>query len=191
MVTQPAYIANLKKYARARVGDETDIDASVADLHNESDRGAIILASTSIEDMLEYEIFKRLPGLFKDDAMRRKIFESDGLLASFSKKIEMAYALGIIDGDYKKKIDLIREIRNACAHSRKPLAMDKEVLQEPCRIIISDFIDDIKDKEPKTIRMAFICKCAIICHYIATGEKIEGTEAQLKHFAKIQKDLNI
>lgn len=188
MVTQPAYILNLKNYAKARYGDSDAAKESAADLTSESDRGAIILASTSIEDMLEYEILKRLPGLKDDDSTRKRLFENDGLIASFSKKTEMAYALGIIDKDYKKKIDLIREIRNACAHSRLPLSMDKKVLRDACERAIIDMLPSLTNKESPTIRRAFVVKCMLICHYIISGEKLEGPEAQLRHYARLLED---
>lgn len=191
MVTQPAYIANLKDYARRRSGDSTagvSMEEVIAEFSNESDRGAIILASTSIEDMMEHKILAQLPGLKDDEATRKRMFEQDGQLASFSKKTEMAYAMGIIDKDYRKKIDLVREIRNACAHSRLPLSMDKKVLRDPCEVVISDFINDLKDRKPRTIRTAFVAKCAFISHYVATGEKLEGVEAHLQHFAELLKN---
>jgi hypothetical protein len=187
MVTQPAYIRNLKEYARRRMKNLEIEGAELrADYSAESDRGAIILVATSIEDALELQITKRLPGLHKDEAARKKMFEHDGLISSFSKRIEMAYALGIIDSDYRKKIDLVREIRNACAHSRFPLSLDKKVLQDACRALMADMWPDLMDHEPRTIRMAFIVKCTFIAYYILTGAKIEGFEAQIEHFQKLQ-----
>jgi DNA-binding MltR family transcriptional regulator len=132
MVTQPAYIANLKAYARARFGEPNQsdhfVDDMVADLSNESDRGAIILAATSVEDTLERAILGRMPVLFQDETARKRVFENEGIVGTFSKKLEIAYALGLIDAETRKQIDLIREIRNCCAHARKPLSMDKDVL---------------------------------------------------------------
>jgi hypothetical protein len=191
MVEQPAYIQNLKKYAKIRLGGNdagVNVDDVVRDLQDESDRGAIILAATGIEDMLEFEILKRLPNLEHDEPTRKRMFEQDGQLSSFSKKIEMAYAMGIIDKDYRKKIDLVREIRNACAHARMPLSLAKSVLRIPCEVVISDMLEDLIDHEPATIRNAFVAKSAFISHYIATGEKLEGMEAHLRHWASLDED---
>jgi hypothetical protein len=89
MVTQPAYISNLKSYARARLSNNDDVNDSITDFSTESDRGAILLAATGIEDMLEYEILNRLPGLGNHEPARKRMFEQDGQVASFSKKIEI------------------------------------------------------------------------------------------------------
>jgi hypothetical protein len=189
MVTQPAYISNLKSYARAKLSNNDDVEDSIADFSNESDRGAILLAATGIEDMLEYEILNRFPGLENDEPARKRMFEQDGQIASFSKKIEMAYALGIIDRDYRKKIDVIREIRNACAHSRKPLSLQQSVLRAACEAVISDMLPGLANREPNTIRIAFIAKCGFINHYIATGEKLESAPAILKYLEMLRGEL--
>jgi len=55
----------------------------------------------------------------------------------------MAYAMGIIDKAYRKKIDLIREIRNACAHARFPLSMEKQVLRDACKALLAATWNDL------------------------------------------------
>lgn len=187
MVSQPAYIANLKEYARRQLKDfKTESAELVADYTNESDRGAIILAATHVEDVLELQIVNRLPVLAEDETARKKMFEHDGILSSFSKKIEMAYAMGIVDKAYRKKIDLIREIRNACAHARFPLSMEKQVLQDACKALLTATWDNLPNYEPSTLRNAFLLECTFIGHFILTGEKIESHEAQARHYHKLR-----
>ncbi|PAP97809.1 hypothetical protein CIT25_35065 [Mesorhizobium mediterraneum] len=69
MVSQAAYLTNLKSYAKLRFRGDDDEDArrAVRDLDNESDRGAIILAATNVEDMLELRILEKLPTLQVDE----------------------------------------------------------------------------------------------------------------------------
>jgi hypothetical protein len=187
MVTQPGYIERLKEYSRRRVKDAKAEGAElIADYSAESDRGAIILAATSLEDIIETMIKQKLPGLKDDESTARKLFERDGAIASFSRKIEMAYALGIIDKEYKKRIDIIREIRNACAHSRFPLSLEKEVLRNAIKALLKATWNDLKDHASLTVRLAFVVECAFIGHYVTTGEKIEGVEAHLKHYAALK-----
>jgi hypothetical protein len=186
MAEEPAYIRNLKNYAKERHTSGEDIDASVADLHAESDRGAIILAATSVEDVLEMVIAQKLPGIIGDESARKRLFENDGQIATFSKKIWMAYALGIVDKEYRKKLDIIREIRNACAHCRKPLTMENPHLLAACSEVMSDMISDLKDHIPLTLRNAFPAKLAFVRHYIVSGQKIEGKAAQLAHLDELE-----
>ncbi|ESX87004.1 hypothetical protein [Mesorhizobium sp. LNJC405B00] len=189
MVSQAAYLANLKSYAKRRFDGEDDEDSrrAVRDLDNESDRGAIILAATNVEDMLELRILEKLPALRVDETARKSVFEQDGPVSTFSRKILMAYSMGIIDKPYRKLIDLVREIRNACAHSRQPISLEVPELQEACKVVISDIWPDIKDHDPKTIRMAFVMKCTFIQHYVLHGEKLEGKEAHLAHWEQLKR----
>jgi len=188
MVTQPAYLKNLKAYARSRPEGDDDVDKAVQDYSDESDRGAIILAATYVEDMLELKIMLYMPGLHNDEPTRRRMFEGDGQIATFSRKTELAYALGIIDDDYRKKIDLIREIRNACAHSRKPLSMKTEVLRTACEVVVRDILPIFEPDKPLLLRNAFVGRCLFIAHYITTGEKIDSGEAALAHFKKLVRE---
>jgi hypothetical protein len=48
----------------------------------------------------------------------------DAPLATFSAKIRLAYALSIFGSSTRDDLDTIREIRNAFAHSTRPLASD-------------------------------------------------------------------
>lgn len=63
--------------------------------------------------------------------------------------------------------------------------MKQSALRDACEVVMADFIAEIKDKEPKTLRNAFVAKCMFVSHYIGTGEKIEGMAAQVKHFGKL------
>ncbi len=77
-----------------------------------------------------------------------------------------------------KRIDLVREIRNACAYSRQPISLQIPALTLG-EVIIKDMIPHLKNQEPKTIRDAFLIDCAFVSHYVLTGEKsIEDYQAK-------------
>src|SRR4051812_17433244 len=98
MVTQPGYLKNLKTYSRRQLGDSgIGPTLAVSHLQGESDRGAVILSATSIEDLLEWAILARLPNLLRDVASRDSVFGQNGSLGTFSSKVTMAYAMAIID----------------------------------------------------------------------------------------------
>jgi len=185
MVSQPAYLANLKAYAKFRYVTDDHGRNAAEDMVGESDRGAIILAATNVEDMLEWRILQLMPTLRQDEATRKQIFDQDGPIASFSRKTTMAYAMGIIDKPYRKTIDLIREIRNACAHSRHPISLRVPELRAACEVLISDTLHHLKDREPIRVRNAVLIRCAFVGHYVLTGEKIEKYEDQLVHWRKL------
>lgn len=49
--------------------------------------------------------------------VRDKLFTGYGPLASFSAKIDMAFALGLIDAEQRKTLNHVRHIRNVFAHA--------------------------------------------------------------------------
>jgi hypothetical protein len=178
-MSDPAYLADLKQYARAQYGELTDTDAVVADFDNESDRGAIILAATSIEDSLEHALTRWMVALTADADMEAKarIFGPEGIIGTYANKTWIAYALGIINKDARKEIDLVRHIRNACAHSRKPLSLQLPILAAAIKAAIGQkALDQLKDQEPRTLRTAFISHCAALSFYVITGRRLAPLE---------------
>lgn len=90
----------------------------------EGERSSVVLGADRINVALEALIKSSLlPSANKEDSL----FTSDGALASFSRKIEMAYRYGLIDLPFKQALDLVRKLRNDFAH-----AIKVESLQEGC-----------------------------------------------------------
>jgi hypothetical protein len=187
-MAQPAYLKDLKEYTRRQLGGTSATPTmAVAHLANESDRGAVILASTSVEDMLEWAITARLPNLMLDTTARDAMFGSTGSLQTFSSKIAMAYALGVLDKDARRVIDLIREMRNACAHARLPLSFNEAVLRDICRQVVSEMLPYMVDSQsPGGLRHCFVLKCTFLCQYLITGthpnfiEEVRAVQAAAK-----------
>jgi hypothetical protein len=180
VTTQPTYLRNLKQHARELYGPAAGAKAELADLSAESDRGAIILMATTIEDVLEQEIVGRFRNLHDDMPARKKMFEADGILSTFSSKIDMAYAIGLIDKDYRSKIHLIREIRNACAHSRKPLSFKDTVLLKACHALMPEIWPYVEGQPPTVLRFTLYIKCNFIMMYVLTGKRYDTLAAQTR-----------
>ncbi len=82
----------------------------------EGERSSVVLGAERINVALEVLVKGSLhPSSNKTDTL----FTSEGALASFSKKIEMAYRLGLIDLPFKQALDLVRKLRNDFAHAIK------------------------------------------------------------------------
>lgn len=174
-MSQPTYLKNLKAHARRQLGGTGDSPTlAVSNLIGESDRGAVILAATSIEDVLEWAILARLPNLLLDAESRDSVFGHNGSLGTFSSKITMAYAMGVIDKAGRREIDLIREMRNACAHARMPISFEMDVLADIARQVIPELLPHIaKPVDPKWLRHAFVLKCVFLCQYIISGKRAD------------------
>src|SRR5262245_7114939 len=74
-----------------------------------------ILAAVLIEYDLEQLLRSRLK--HKDDKTWAMLVGDNGPLNSFSSKIVMGYALGIYDKGMHSNLNIVRNIRNAFAHS--------------------------------------------------------------------------
>jgi hypothetical protein len=83
-------------------------------LVKESERSAVILGAerlnVSLEDLLK--AFLKPSGNKTDN-----LFSLDGALGTFSRKIEVAYRLGLISGEFRLALDLVRKLRNDFAHA--------------------------------------------------------------------------
>lgn len=93
---------------------------------NESDRGAVLLASAFIEEALEYllrQVFTVISCNASNDnfsAHLDRLLKSgvDAPLGSFSSRITVAFVLGMIDGDCFKALEALRNLRNSYAHRK-------------------------------------------------------------------------
>lgn len=84
-------------------------------LAEESDRAALIIGAVRIDIALERvlkSVMLHHPG-GKDD----NLFDQERPLGTFSAKIDLAFRLGLIDGELEHAIHMVRKIRNDCAHS--------------------------------------------------------------------------
>lgn len=75
-------------------------------------RSSIITATALIDSMLG----KVLEKFLIEDADIDELFSHQGCLGTFSSKIKIAYALGLISKELHDDMNLYRKIRNKCAH---------------------------------------------------------------------------
>jgi Domain of unknown function (DUF4145) len=85
-----------------------------------NDRGAAILIAANFENVLELAIIRRLGVGNRPDS-------------TFGKKIEKAQHLGIIGPQTRHNLDMVREIRNAFAHSMIPITFETAPIAAACR----------------------------------------------------------
>lgn len=106
--------AFVQKQAEARKRVEPGLMKFIVSLAVEGERSAVVLGAERINVSLEalLQSFLR-PSLQKED----ELFEANGALGTFSRKIEMAYRIGLIDLGFKRALDLVRRLRNDFAHA--------------------------------------------------------------------------
>jgi hypothetical protein len=100
-----------------------DLLQFLVSLATEGERSAVVLGAERINVALE-ALLKRflIPPTNKNDGL----FSSEGALATFSRKTEMAHRLGLIDSRFKRALGLVRRLRNDFAHAIKVEKLDSE-----------------------------------------------------------------
>lgn len=90
---------------------ETDLGAGVA--------GRVLLLTSHLEQLCLEALASHMPGL--DKQTEKALFQGLGPLGSFSARISLAKALGLISPKQAHELHKLRKLRNAFAHSRSPL----------------------------------------------------------------------
>jgi len=94
-------------------------------LNKESERGAVLLACSYIEDQLEDIITSFL---IDDTTEYEKLFHGlNAPLGALSSRATMAYCLGLINKSEFAEIDILKKIRNAFAHNYKASFEDQKI----------------------------------------------------------------
>lgn len=83
-------------------------------LSKETDRGIAIIGGEFLSNELEEVLKIKLVG---NNQLKKKLFQSNGPLNTFSSKIKMAYAMGIISKDVYNNLEKLRDIRNCFSHT--------------------------------------------------------------------------
>lgn len=97
-----------------------------------NDRGAALLLAANIENALDVVLFRVLNPATKDE-----MFDQRGPLGTFSSKILMGQALGLFGSETSRNLTNIRHIRNAFAHSKKPITFKTREVKAACDLIVT------------------------------------------------------
>ena len=106
---------NVEEIRKTAVPQLLDFMVSLA---MEGERSAVVLGAERINVGLTL-LLKRFLKPAEKTAEDEALFERDGALATFARKIELAYRLGLTDARFKRSLDLIRKLRNDFAHATR------------------------------------------------------------------------
>jgi hypothetical protein len=122
---------------------------------DDSPRGAAIVAAALVEDFLGGALRSKMIKMGPSD--ERDLFGSSGVLGSFSNKIKLASALGIIRGRTVHDLNVLREIRNAFAHTLLDLNFETPELVTMCKSFhCSIDLPDVNNLTPREIFAACV-----------------------------------
>ena len=126
---------SLRETIERSLGESTQYDE---ELHGVSDRAAAILAAAFFEAKLRTAIacmFARRNGEVADrvDSGERVFANGHDPLRNLSSEIEIGWALGLYDLGDKRRLHIVRRIRNESAHAAKPICFADEPVANWCR----------------------------------------------------------
>jgi len=130
--------------------------------------------------MVEYDLERLLRPRFRrsDDATWLRLTSENGPANSFSQKINLAFAFGIIDEKRRKALIAIKNVRNVFAHSKKLIEFnDPLIVEELSEVKIADrkhartFASMMKERRGllasyRQAKGAFIYLCLILSNYL-------------------------
>lgn len=99
-------------------------------LSTETDRGCALHAASYLDN----ELGVMLASHFVDHAKTHiELLDGTGGLATFSARIAIAFALGLISENVRNDLTLIRKIRNDFGHNPAQIGFDQEAIANRCR----------------------------------------------------------
>lgn len=123
---------------------------ALGEVRAQSDRGAAI-AGTAYLDLLLRATIETL--LRPDKDVRLALFENRGALGDFSSRIHTAFALRLIGGGAYGDLQILRQIRNAFAHSAEAFDFERADVAVLCGSLWFPRHVDFKGKpRPTTAR---------------------------------------
>jgi hypothetical protein len=137
----------------------TALDDANRENDNGTERGTVLVWTSIIDDILR----NSLTLFFADagDNVIRKLLDPSRPLGSFSSRIDLAFALGIIDSTEHRLCHSMRDIRNSFAHG-VGVSLEEESFQQRCVNLYEQLVDGNSKRPPRLLfgtagfRMAII-----------------------------------
>lgn len=139
-----------------------------------------------IDDALSTGLRIKMPNINSNEASR--IFSYDGIAGSFSSRLKLAQAMDLIDRPTRKMIELIREMRNACAHARQETTFSTPEIRDAFVSLMPDQMPDqlkneIRSWPNQQVRDMFCLLCGALCDTVLEKDAYDNAlPRELKHF---------
>ena len=109
---------------------QTVYEVMIADANRESDRGCALVLAANLDNRLQ----ALLESFFIEQpkSKRNAIFKGNGCLSTFSSRIKIAFAVGLLGDDERHDLDIIRDIRNDFAHDESSIGFSTRSVRDRC-----------------------------------------------------------
>lgn len=172
----------------------------IGELEHESDRGCILICTSLLDGLLEETLANYLLLLGKRESVVKELFGSSlAPMHSFSSKTKFAYLFSIIDEWMFDDLNLIRKLRNDCAHQFRSVSFtDEHIMQKTEKLKGADhWVTIFQDKggaapfaEEKE-KNRFIFSALYIHSFLARSTEYEMVKMQLSKTKDKLADSNI
>lgn len=160
----------LKAFARQTATEAEFRDMFAELMQEDNDRACAVLCANILDDTLRDGIYLGLRHLNSDEYAR--LFENDGPLSTFSAKINMAYAMRVIERHDRRNLEIIRDVRNNFAHSLKHMTFQTPEVAAYCRFLKPPQEETVSEG-PRSVYVA-------IALDLASRLRVEAIKRQLR-----------
>ncbi len=101
-------------------------------LQDEPDRGCVLVGAAFLDDVLKSLLELHF---VNDRPVTAKLLRQDGVVGTFGARIELAYALGLVSSAVHDDLNIIRKIRNVCAHRHHPASFHTPEIRDRCEAL--------------------------------------------------------
>ena len=105
---------------------------AMAEVNRQTARGAAIAGTAFLDLLLRAVLEKQMRPRTQ---IQNTLFENRGALQDFSARIQIAYAFKMIGYGAYSDLFILRDIRNAFAHSADPFDFDREDIASMCKAL--------------------------------------------------------
>jgi DNA-binding MltR family transcriptional regulator len=151
----------LRRFIKTRAPDE-ERNLIAKEVMASSPRAGAMVASAFLDEILKALILLHMESL--SDSEIEALFEPERPLASFSSKIKVARALGIIGPKTSHDLNLMREIRNAFAHSLRKMSFETPSVRQLLHSM--HVVKDIPKQKQRRARTLFFEVTAMILTHL-------------------------
>lgn len=109
----------MKASRRQRPPVVVDFVSMMRDLASETDRGVALIVSAWLDDALDHLL---RASVVQHKKLAEGLFGPDRPLGTFSARINVAFAFGVINTKHFDDLHALRAIRNRFAHTRAPMS---------------------------------------------------------------------
>jgi hypothetical protein len=152
-----------------------------------TDRACALIGAAALDRSLVDLLSTQFPNI-TDTTRERMFFSQKAVLSTFSSKIEVAHALGLIEGQDHREMTSIRRIRNAFAHSAISLKFDHPLIAAECTKLTmmprEELVDAARGIEMVPARQRYIGSIQVLTlklyEHLTDMSRINNGTCQLK-----------